>query len=332
MSTPAFLPDLLSFWADEGFDPSGKTLLLGVSGGADSVALLELCVREVVPRFGCVLHAIHINHRLRPEASQDQRFVESLCADRRVPLDVVVLDPQSRRRGLSLEMWGREERYAAFARSAAVCGARFILTAHHRDDVVETLCLRLWRGTGMAGLAGIPFRRADGLVRPLLPVDRASLQAWLRDLGTPWREDESNRDARIPRNWVRHHLLPQWRAQEPDVEARLFNVARQSSALLSIWERWLREEHPVEEVRERGGIPLEWLVDGLDAATLRSLLRALGISDPSLELTAEIMRQAARAATGGGAIKVRADTSTILTSKRGLLTATHSVFTRNRPS
>jgi len=127
-------------------------------------------------------------------------------------------------------------------------------------------------------------------------------------------------------------LLPAWRSREPDVDTRLFNVARQTGLLLPAWERWLRAEHPVEDVRERGGIPVEWLGDGMESATLRSLLRELGISEPSLEVTSELMRQAARAATRGGTIKVRADESTVLSAKHGLLVATHSVFTRNRPS
>jgi tRNA(Ile)-lysidine synthetase-like protein len=328
MSSPAFLPDLLRFWADEGFDPAGKSLLLGVSGGADSVALLELCVREVAPRFGCRLQAVHVNHGLRADAAQDQRVVESLCEDRGVPLVVEVLDPASRKRGQSGEMWGREQRYSVFARAAASCGAGVILTAHHRDDVVETVCLRLWRGTGLAGLAGIPFRRADGVVRPLLPIDRASLRSWLRELGTPWREDESNNDARIPRNWVRHHLLPALRRSDAEVDARLFRIARDVTATLPAWQKWLEAEHPVEAVREQGGIPVEWLSGGIDQNALRGLLRELGVVDPGPELADEILRQASRALDAGGRINVRADESTVLSLKRGLLVSTRSVFKR----
>jgi tRNA(Ile)-lysidine synthetase-like protein len=328
VSTPSFLPSLLQFWSDEGFDPAGKTLVLGISGGADSVALLELFVREASPRLGCTLFAVHVNHRLRPDAGLDQAFVEELCADRGVPLRVETLDPASRRRGQSIEMWGREQRYAAFARAAASCGAAFILTAHHRDDAVETACLRLWRGTGLAGLAGIAFLRADGVVRPLLPVPRAALRPWLRSLGTPWREDESNADTRVPRNWLRHRLLPAWRAADPELDARVFRITRDVAALRPAWERWMREEHPEDEVRERGGIPVEWLRDGMDAATLKALLPALGITDPGPELAAEILRQAAGKA---GKIRARADESTVLGEKRGVLAATRSIFKRHAP-
>lgn len=288
------------------------------------MALLEVGVRELAPRFGCSLHAVHVNHGLRPDAGLDQRLVEELCAARGVPLTVVTLAPETRRKGLSLEMWGREERYAAFARAASAVGAHHVVTAHHRDDVVETLCLRLQRGTGLAGLAGIPFLRADGVARPLLPVSRAALRAWLTELGTPWREDESNADARIPRNWVRHRLLPAWRAEDPEAEARLYRIARAVTALLPAWEEWSRAEHPVDAVRAQGGIPLEWLRDGLEPARLREMLRVLGVAAPTPELGAEILRQAARS----GAVRARADESTVLIGKDGLMTAVRSIFKR----
>ncbi len=292
------------------------------------MALLELCVREVVPRFGCSLHAVHVNHGLRPDAGEDQRFVETLCALRRVPLDVGTLVPESRPRGQSVEMWGREQRYACFARVRARVEAHHVLTAHHRDDVVETLCLRLERGTGLTGLSGIPFARAGGIVRPLLPVPREDLRRWLGILGTSWREDESNADTRIPRNWVRLRLLPQWRAADDEVDARLYRIARQATALLPAWKRWLQELYPVGTVRARGGIPLDWLQSGLDATTLRALLRILGLARPGPELAAEILRQAT--APEPVTVNVRASETTVLTSQNGLLVASRSVFKRKR--
>jgi tRNA(Ile)-lysidine synthase len=311
-------------------------MVLGISGGADSVALLELFVREVVPRFGSRISAVHVNHRLRVDAGLDEMLVAELCADRGVPLHTESLDPDTRRRGQSMEMWAREQRYAVFARAAAHAGAGAVLTAHHRDDVVETFCLRLWRGTGIAGLAGIPFSRFDGVTRPLLPIDKASLRAWLLELGTPWREDESNGDARIPRNWVRNHLLPEWRVQDKDLDARIFKMAGDVSALMPAYEKWTQEEHPEEEVVARGGIPVEWLRAGMEASVLKALLRALGIADPAPELAAEILRQATgdshRAATRtapvSGKIRVRADPLTVLTEKHGILVATRSIFKR----
>jgi tRNA(Ile)-lysidine synthase len=329
-NSPDFLPALLAFWQAEGFDPSGKTFLLGLSGGADSVALLELFVREVAPRWGGAVCAVHVNHRLREDAGMDQRLVEDLCRDRGVPLHIETLDPATRRTGQSVEMWAREQRYTAFSRASArfstsTSGASTILTAHHRDDAVETFFLRLWRGTGFAGMAGIPFIRADGVTRPLLPVDRAALRAWLRALGTPWREDSSNADARIARNWVRHKLLPPLRAADPHLDETVFRITRSVGRTLPAWERWYRSEHPVEAVIELGGIPAEWLRAGMEIDALKECLPALGVDDPAPELMAELLRQSAGAAPK---IQVRIDESTVLVEKRGILVRSHSIFKR----
>lgn len=327
VSLPSFFPALLRFWAGERFEPAEKTLLVGISGGADSVALLELCVRGIAPHFGCRVHAVHVNHGLRPDAVLDQRFVEELCAARAVSLDVVTLDPGTRPKRQSVEMWGREQRYAAFARVMARTGAHFVLTAHHRDDVVETVCLRLWRGTGLAGIAGIPFARTGGIARPLLPVAREDLRDWLRTLGTAWREDDSNVDTRIPRNWVRLRLLPSWRRDDPGIDARLYRIARSAATVLPEWRRWLEAEHPLDEVRALGGIPVEWLRSGLDATTVRTFLKVLGVVEPSPELAAELLRQASHPRAR---VSVRAGETTVLTIQKGLLVASRSVFKRKR--
>ncbi len=290
---PAWFDAVQRFWAGENFDPAGKSLLLAVSGGCDSVAMLEFFTREVTPRFGCKLFAIHINHRLRAASEADQTFVEKLCGARNIPVHIAVLEPGSRRRRQSLEMWGREKRYAAFAVAKKKFAADFILTAHHRDDVVETFCLRMQRGTGFAGLGGIVFRRQDGVLRPLLPISRDALKNWLTGIGAEWREDESNADVNIPRNWVRHHLLPPWREQEPDLDGKIFRLTRKAAALQPAWEKWRNQEYPADTVRQRGGIPMEWLRDdeaGGDA--LRSSLPLLGVENPVPQLLAEILRQA----------------------------------------
>lgn len=291
------------------------------------MALLELFAREAAPRFKCSLSAVHVNHRLRSGAGLDQMLVEELCADRGIPLRVETLDPASRRAGQSVEMWGREHRYSAFTRAAAQFGAGMILTAHHRDDVVETVCLRLWRGTGLAGLAGIPFLRDDGVARPLLPVPRADLRTWLGELGTPWREDESNADTRVPRSWVRHRLLPAWRGEDSSVDGRIFRLARDAAKLLPAWEKWARMEHPEEEVRARGGIPADWLRAGMDAASLKTLLAVAGVAAPSPELAREVLRQAVASAS---MIRVRTGEGSVLREKNGVLSLTASVFKRRK--
>lgn len=320
MPTPAFLPSLLKFWTHQGFDPTGKTLLLGVSGGCDSVAMLELFHREIAPRFHCCLHAIHIHHGLRATAGVDQALVEKLCRDRKIPLHIETLNPAARTPGQSVEMWARENRYAAFAKTRRAVKADFILTAHHRNDVVETLCLRIWRGTGLAGMAGIPFQREGGIVRPLLPVNRQKLQTWLKSIGTGWTEDETNRDLKIPRNWVRHELLPAWRKTEPRLDERIFCIARNISDILPSWSRWLEDSFPESVVREKGGIPSEWLQNGAETETLKRLLTILGIDKAAPETLTEILRQGGRP---GRSLRVRLNPTTVLAEKHGLLSISH---------
>ncbi len=317
--SPSWFPALLKFWAAEGFDPSGQSLLLAVSGGCDSVAMLELFSREVAPRSNCKLFVIHINHHLRSASDADQAFVENLCRERKIPLQTAALNPEKRPRGQSVEMWGREQRYQAFARARKNLGADFILTAHHRDDVAETFCLRMWRGTGFAGLGGIAFRRSDGVLRPLLPIPRADLEAWLTAIGSTWREDESNADLRIPRNWVRHRLLPAWREQEPDLDACLFRIAQVVAKLLPALEKWRSAIYPLDEVRARGGIPMEWLRDAeAEADVLRASLPLLGVDKPVPGMLAEILRQARNSRRK---VEVRVNDKMILAEKNRILIA-----------
>jgi tRNA(Ile)-lysidine synthetase-like protein len=315
---PPWFEALRRYWREEGFDPAGQIFLLAVSGGCDSVALLELFHRIAAPAAGR-LFALHVNHGLRPGAIADQAFVENLCRERGIPLRIEALDPATRGRGQSPEMWGREKRYAALAAERVRCGADAVLTAHQRDDGVETFCLRMGRGTGFAGLAGILFRRPDGVVRPLLPVARNALRAWLLDLGTSWREDESNSDVSSPRNWVRHCLLPAWRESEPDCDARIFALTRMAAKLLPAWETWMDSQFPAGQVRQTGGIPLEWLRDeGTGDEVLRRLLPLLGVLKPVPEMMAEIRRQAA---VSPDRLRVRVDEASILIGKRGILRA-----------
>jgi tRNA(Ile)-lysidine synthetase-like protein len=314
---------LQKFWSEEGFDPTGKKLLLAVSGGCDSVALVEFFHREIAPASHCQLIAVHVNHRLRLEADADQDFVEKLCRKRGIPLEVDVLNPTNRATGQSVEMWGREKRYQAFSRIGKKEKVDFTLTAHHLDDVVETFCLRMWRGTGFVGLAGIPFQRSPGnernenVVRPFLPVSRAELKEWLTALGTSWREDASNADLEIPRNWVRHRLLPDWRKQEPDLDGRVFKLTREVAKLQPLWERWLNASYSPEEVKMRGGIPMEWIrSEGADADFLKRLLPLLGVEKPLPQVMAEILRQTK---DSHGSIQVRVDEVMVLTEKNGIL-------------
>jgi tRNA(Ile)-lysidine synthase len=198
---------------DHDLIPAGCHVVAGVSGGADSVALLY-ALHHLRPRLSFSLTAVHVHHGLRgAEADADAEFVQLLAWRLGVPcvVEKVPVSALARRGKISLEMAGRAARYACFARLARALGADRVATAHHADDQVETLLLRLLRGTGLQGLGGMACETTiNGLriIRPMLHVRHADAIAFLRAHGLAWREDASNTDVALLRNRVRRDVLP----------------------------------------------------------------------------------------------------------------------------
>jgi tRNA(Ile)-lysidine synthase len=191
----------------------GDRVLVGVSGGADSVCLLRV-LHDLAAGLQIQLSAAHLHHGIRGRtADRDALLVKRLCAQLGISLQTGRADVPglARSRGISLEMAAREARHDFFRRAAREAGARVVATAHTADDQVETLLLRLARGAGVGGLAGIaPISAVAGLtlVHPLLTVDRVAIIEFLRKRRAAWCEDETNRDTTILRNRVRHEILP----------------------------------------------------------------------------------------------------------------------------
>jgi tRNA(Ile)-lysidine synthase len=184
-------------------------VLVAVSGGADSVALLR-ALHSVAPEFGITLHVAHLHHRLRgADADADLAFVRALCGTLGVPLTTARWNTRARmkRRGLTGQNGLRTLRRAFLTQAARRAGAAFIATAHTADDQLETVLLRLARGTGVPGLGGMSAR-AGIWIRPLLEATRGEIEADLDRIGQPWREDRSNQDLRYARNWIRHRVVP----------------------------------------------------------------------------------------------------------------------------
>lgn len=225
-------------------DPDGivKTLVLGVSGGADSIALL-VSLAELRKTLGVELVAVHLNHKTRGEESDgDASFVRKICRKLGVrcvskTVDVPAL---ARRKQISLEMAAREVRYKFFKDQAVKMKHPAIVTAHTKDDQAETLILKLARGAGMAGLSGItPIGCAGGVkvLRPMLGIARKEIEVFLRAKGVEWREDSSNTSQSYLRNRVRARVLPMLEeALNPDIMdalARTADVVREDDALLN---------------------------------------------------------------------------------------------------
>jgi tRNA(Ile)-lysidine synthase len=249
---------------------AGDRIVIGLSGGADSVSLSVL-LPGVSREFGAEVVALaHLNHGLRPGAEDDQRFCGEFAARLGLPFETEAADVRAlaRERRTSIEDAGRIARYAFLRRVMAGREAARIAVAHTLNDQAETVLLRLCRGAGPKGLASI-FPKAGPVIRPLLDVRRAAIDAFVAAEGIAFREDPTNRDLTFARNRVRHELLP-YLAQHVgegivEVLARQAVIAREDAD-------WL-EQAATESARslvleEETGI-------SVDAAGLRQLHPAL---------------------------------------------------------
>lgn len=228
--------------ADAGMFTGGETVVVGVSGGSDSMALLHLLVRlNEANGLNLRIHAAHLNHQLRStESDADAEFVSARARALRVGCTVEASDVhgRSRKDGVSIELAARRCRYEFFERLCLKLEACMVMLAHHADDQVETVLFRILRGTGMRGLAGIravrPIRHGSGIrvVRPLLAVGRGELDAYVADRNIPFRIDISNESSMYARNRIRHELLPLIREQfNPQVDEALARLCEQARAV-----------------------------------------------------------------------------------------------------
>ncbi len=219
--------------ADSQWLRPGERVLLGVSGGADSIALLHLFSSpQLRPSLG-ELRVVHVNHQLRPEAGADAAFVESLGRRWNVPVTIVSCNVRAelRARGWSVEDGARRIRYAAFEEVAVRYSAGRLALAHTADDQAETVMMRMVRGAGLTGLAAIPPTRPLGatlVIRPLLNVWRRDILSYLRRHRLTFRHDATNADPRFLRNRVRGQLLPLLeRDYNPQIKQQLHQLAEQ---------------------------------------------------------------------------------------------------------
>ena len=196
---------------------------IAFSGGLDSTVLLHLLAHLAKTQTLPALNAIHVHHGLQAAADAWPEHCRAVCAALGVPLQVVRVQVQP---GASLERAARDARYHAFAET--VQANEVLLTAQHRDDQAETLLFRLLRGAGVRGLSGIPRQRPLGkghLLRPLLDVTRAELEAYASEQGLSWVEDPSNEDRQYSRNYLRHQVFPALASRWPQAVATMARSA-----------------------------------------------------------------------------------------------------------
>jgi tRNA(Ile)-lysidine synthase len=250
----------------------GETVLVGVSGGADSVALLTTLL-TLAPAWRLSLRVLHVDHGLRHDSAADAEFVRRLGETLGVPVDVTAVRVG---RG-SVEAAARAARHAALEAAADRVGATRIALGHTADDQAETVLMRLVEGTGVRGLAGIPPVRGR-IIRPLIEARHGDAVAALEATGLPWVEDPANDDPKFFRNRVRHDLLPLLgSAYDPDIVTHLAAVARAARRSVDALEETAARE--LERLAEPSGAALT-----LSRAALAALPPAVA---------AEVLRRAA---------------------------------------
>ena len=242
-----------------------RPLLVAVSGGPDSLALLHL-LHTLSGRHPLSLHVAHLNHGLRgPETEEDAKYVREVADRLSLPVTVEVADVVAfrRERRLSWEAAAREVRYAFLSRTAERVGAAAVALGHTADDQAETVLLHLLRGSGLQGLRGmLPHtvrRSRDGtrrvaLLRPLLRVTREETEAYCQALGLTPRFDSSNLEDRYTRNRIRHRLLPSLAQYNPSIREALVRLARTATRDLDFIDRELQQAWPALVTPEPWGL------------------------------------------------------------------------------
>ncbi len=279
--------------------PQGAEIVVGLSGGADSVALLHvLCGRKA--DFDWNITAVHIHHGLRGDAAdKDQKFVEKFCEKLNVPCIVKKYDvkAEAKKRKLGEEEAGRLLRYEAFREIAGEGG--HIAVAHHRKDQTETVLMRLCRGTGMKGLVGMRPVRGD-ICRPLLFCSREEIEAYCKENNLDWREDATNFEDNYTRNKLRLRVLPLLEEINPKAEEHIAKTAE----LLAMEEDFLEGQADVcyravkrESLLEEVHLDREKLNALHPAMKKRVLRKALGefltadVSQPQLDALENLLQK-----------------------------------------
>lgn len=267
------LDKVVTFTAEKRLFSAPCHVLVGVSGGADSMSLLHMLLHW--PDDYLTVSAIHINHGLRGEAAdRDETFVKNFCDSHHIPLTIIAADVAAiaKAERLTVEEAGRKARYEAFEKVRVATSADYVLTAHTADDQAETVLMHIVRGCGINGLIGIADQR-EYIRRPLLCCSRADVESYCSLHQVPYVVDESNNDIRFSRNLIRHRVLPVLREMNPSVTDALLRLSHSAQTDVAFLNEQAKEA--MERARCNGGYRAEPLAEYPEAIRRRVIHRMM---------------------------------------------------------
>ena len=280
----------------------GEKVLVGFSGGADSVCLLD-SLKALSGALSCSIYALHVHHMLRGEnADRDAAFAENFCRERGIPFSCVRADVRKRAglSGESLEEAARAVRYEALRENAKALGCGKIALAHHRNDQAETVLFHMIRGSGIRGLSGIrPVR--DEIIRPLYGLTRPEILQDLRKNHLSWCEDETNDSDEASRNVIRHYVLPALSSVRRDAVSKIAGTGEYLAEVEAYLVNEAREK--LQSVPSRDGIGIDAKLLQDSPEILREYLVGTALRDQGFSMK-DVTREHLKAAAGLASMQV----------------------------
>lgn len=273
------LQKIKTYIAEKGLFESDATLIVGLSGGADSMALLDILT---LLGYRCI--AAHCNFHLRGEESDDDaKFVKNWCKENDIEFTSIDFDTKqyAADKKISIEMAARELRYSWFEMMRIQFNADAIAVAHHKDDSVETVLLNLIRGTGISGLSGI-LPKNGKIVRPMLCVTRSEIESYLREREIPFRTDSTNSEDIYTRNHIRLNILPMLQKINPSISESIFRTSENLAEAEKVYKKAIDAD--IKTVLQNDKIDIEKLKQTVSSSSvLFEILSPLGFHPSVIE-------------------------------------------------
>lgn len=243
-----------------------KNIIVACSGGADSMVLLEL-----IRKYGNAQNIVvaHVHHGIRESATRDENIVDTYCRKYKIPLEVLRIDAKvwAKKAKMTLEEYARKVRQDFFVLVAKKYTSDIIITAHHADDQAETIIYRITKWTSITGLVGIE-EYARNYIRPLISVKKKDILEYAKKNNIPYGHDETNDDTTIPRNLLRHHVVPQLEKINPEITIAMVRLSNSARELKMSFDAFFTE------VIEKKSFSLDWY-HGLPLGFQHELLRLI---------------------------------------------------------